>query len=53
MDPEPALRQIALELERAGAPSYKVQAFRRAACVLAALPPGELARLSPRAHTAR
>jgi len=53
MDPEPALRQIALELERAGAPSYKVQAFRRAPCVLAALPPGELAPLSPRAHTAR
>ena len=44
MDPEPVLRQIAFELERAGAPSYRVQAFRRAAGVLAALPAGELAR---------
>lgn len=45
MDREPALRQIAFELERAGAPSYRVQAFRRAAGLLAVLPPGELARL--------
>src|SRR5215469_15698194 len=44
MDPEPVLRQIAFELERSGAPTYRVQAFRRAAGVLAALPAGELAR---------
>jgi putative hydrolase len=36
------LRRIALHLERAGEPTHKVQAFRRAAATISALPPGEL-----------
>jgi len=39
-----ALRQIAFELERAGAPTYRVRAFRRAAQVLDGLAAGELDR---------
>jgi putative hydrolase len=44
VNPQEALRRIAFELERGGAPTYRVQAFRRAAAVIAALPAGELER---------
>ncbi|MFF5992233.1 PHP domain-containing protein [Prauserella flavalba] len=43
MDPVKVLRQIALHLERAGEPSYRVRAFRKAAAVVDELPEGELA----------
>ena len=42
--PVSALREIAFQLERAGAPTYRVRAFRRAAQVVGDLPPGELER---------
>jgi hypothetical protein len=37
-----ALRDIAFQLERTQAPTYRVRAFRRAAEVVKNLPPGEL-----------
>ena len=46
MNPVDALNQIAFRLERSGAETYKVRAFRHAARAIAAVPPDELAALA-------
>jgi putative hydrolase len=46
VDPLDALNQIAFRLERSGADTYKVRAFRHAARAIATVPPEELAALA-------
>ncbi len=44
LTPSQALRQIAFHLERTGAPTYRVRAFRRAAATVDATSPADLGR---------
>ncbi|MFD1859768.1 PHP domain-containing protein [Aeromicrobium camelliae] len=53
MDPVEALREIGFWLERERATSYRVEAFRRAAAVLAPLSAEEVARRAERGELAR
>jgi putative hydrolase len=46
VNPVDALNQIAFRLERSGAETYKVRAFRHAARAIATIPPDELAALA-------
>jgi putative hydrolase len=46
VDPVDALNQIAFRLERSGAETYKVRAFRHAARAIASIPPDQLAALA-------
>jgi hypothetical protein len=46
MDPVDALNQIAFRLERSGAETYKVRAFRHASHAISSLTPEELAALA-------
>jgi putative hydrolase len=47
LDPAAALRRIAYLLERDGAESYKVRAFRHAAAAIDEVPPADLATMAP------
>ena len=47
MEPLDALNQIAFRLERSGADTYKVRAFRHAARAITDVPPDEPPRVAP------